>query len=135
MEDGCKRVHCQQLFGSWHGSQYFEVRHNLDSSLQPVPTEGEAAWARVGEEMAKTEKDEAAPWLEQTGWLLYLNKLDRPELLASIEEPNIDPEKDEEPVEAAIWSAIDGLARVSQMSVIKQTGIFVRMEAIRTEKH
>jgi hypothetical protein len=64
-----------------------------------------------------------------------LNKLDRPELLASIEEPNIDPEKDEEPVEAAIWSAMDGLARVSQMSVIKRTGIFVRMEAIRTEKH
>ncbi|KAL1640735.1 hypothetical protein SLS61_010230 [Didymella pomorum] len=148
--DGCKRVHCQRLFGSRHGSQYFEVRHTPDSGPQPVPIEGEAAWARVGEEMAKTwanvedrakttiedgEKDEAAPWLERTGWLPYLNKLDRPELLASVEEPNIDPEKDEEPVEATIWSAMDGLARVSQASVIKRTGIFVRMEAIRTEKH
>ncbi|RYO26416.1 hypothetical protein AA0113_g12493 [Alternaria arborescens] len=150
LEDGCERVYCQRLFGSRHGSQYFEVRHTPDSGPQPVPTEGEAAWARVGEEMAKTwanvenrarttiqdgEKDEAAPWLERTGWLPYLNKLDRPELLASIEEPNIDPEKDEEPVEAAIWSAMDGLARVSQASVIERTGIFVRMEAIRTEKH
>jgi superfamily II DNA helicase RecQ len=150
MEDGCKRVHCQRLFGSRHGSQYFEVCHTPDSGPQPVPTEGEAAWARVGEEMAKTwasvenrvkrtiqdgEKDEAAPWLERTGWLPYLNKLDRPELLASIEEPNIDPEKEEEPVEAAIWNAMEGLARVSQASVINRTGIFVRMEAIRTEKH
>jgi hypothetical protein len=61
--------------------------------------------------------------------------LNRPELLASIEKPNIDPEKDEEPIEAAIWNAMDGLARVSQASVIERTGIFVRMEAIRTEKY
>ena len=52
--DGYKRVHCQRLFGSRRGSQYFEVRHTPDSGLQPVPIEGEAAWARVGEEMAKT---------------------------------------------------------------------------------
>jgi hypothetical protein len=56
-------------------------------------------------------------------------------LLASIKELNIDLEKDEEPVEAAIWNAIDGLARVSQALVIKQTGVFVRIEAICTEKH
>ena len=30
---------------------------------------------------------------------------------------------------------MDGLARVSQASVVERTGIFVRMEAIRTEKH
>lgn len=26
VEEGCKRVHCQQLFGNRHGSQYFEVQ-------------------------------------------------------------------------------------------------------------
>jgi len=126
------------------------VQHTPESGPQPVPTEGEAAWARVGEEMAKAwanveeraktsiqdgEKDEVAPWLDRTGWLPYLINLERSDLLASIEEPNVTPDREEEPVEAAIWNAMDGLARVSQTSVIQRTGIFVRMEAIRTEKH
>ncbi|UPX15703.1 uncharacterized protein EKO05_0006143 [Ascochyta rabiei] len=63
-------------------------------------------WANVKNQTKTTiedrEKDEAALWLERTGWLLYLNKLDRTKLLASIKEPNIDPEKDKEPVKAAI---------------------------------
>ncbi|OAL42729.1 hypothetical protein IQ07DRAFT_616828 [Pyrenochaeta sp. DS3sAY3a] len=130
VDEGCKPVHCQRLFGSRHGSQYFEVHHVQDHSPQPVPTEGEAAWARVGEEMA-----EAWAHLDRTGWLPYLIDVKRPDLLASIEEPNVDPDKDDEPVEAAIWNAMDGLARVSQASVVKRTGIFVRMEAIRTKMH
>ncbi|KAK5002887.1 hypothetical protein LTR28_010862 [Elasticomyces elasticus] len=40
-----------------------------------------------------------------------------------------------EPVEAAIWEAVDRLARFSQASVIERVSVFVRMEAIRTEKH
>jgi hypothetical protein len=74
-------------------------------------------------------------WLERTGWLPYLVGMERPDLLACIEEPNSDPKKDEEPVEAAIWEAMDGLARFSQDSVIDRIGVFVRLEAIRTEKH
>lgn len=150
LEDGCKRVHCQRLFGSRHGSQYFEVRVTPDSGPRPIPTEGEAAWARVREEVAKTwdnvqrkarttiqdgERDEANPWLERTGWQPYLMGLERPDLLASIEEPSIDPDKNDELAEAAIWRAMDGLARVSQASVLERVGIFVRMEAIRTEMH
>jgi hypothetical protein len=38
-------------------------------------------------------------------------------------------------VEAAIWAAMDGLARFSQSSVVEQVSVFVRLEAIRTEKH
>jgi hypothetical protein len=40
-----------------------------------------------------------------------------------------------EPIEAAIWAAMDGLTRFSQASVIERVGVFVRLEAIRTEKH
>ena len=81
------------------------------------------------------ERDEANPWLERTGWQPYLMGLERPDLLASIEEPSIDPDKNDELVEAAIWRAMDGLTRVSQASVLERVGIFVRMEAIRTEMH
>jgi hypothetical protein len=71
--------------------------------------------------------------------LPYLVGIERPDLLACVEEPvsDADPRKDEEakPVEAAIWAAMDRLVRFSQASVINQIGVFVRLEAIRTKKH
>lgn len=75
------------------------------------------------------EGDEVNPWLERTGWNTYLTGLDRIELMAAVNRP--DPE--EEPVETAIWSAVEGLARFSQETVAKKAGVFVRFEAIRTE--
>jgi hypothetical protein len=55
--------------------------------------------------------------LERTQWLLYLVGMERPDLLACVEEPvsDADPRKDEEAelVEAAIWAAMDGLVRFS----------------------
>ncbi|PSN59182.1 hypothetical protein BS50DRAFT_658963 [Corynespora cassiicola Philippines] len=151
--DGCRRVHCQRFFSSRHGSRYFEVQapvQGQEGAPEPIPTDSQTAWAQVGERMAQAwetvrkqaetviqdgEKDEINPWLERTGWLPYLIDMKRPELLACVEEPNSDPNQDEEPVEAAIWEAMDGLVRFSQASVIHQTGVFVRLEAIRTEKH
>jgi hypothetical protein len=63
----------------------------------------------------------------------------RPNLLVCVEEPVSDADlqknKKAEPVEAAIWAAIDRLVRFSQASVINQIGVFVRLEAIRTKKH
>ncbi|KAL7778331.1 hypothetical protein CFE70_005010 [Pyrenophora teres f. teres 0-1] len=86
-----------------------------------VPVDGAAAWARVGEQMAKAwtdiekraqttiqegERDEVNPWLERTQWLPYLVGMERPDLLACIEEPVAEPdarqEQQAEPVEAAI---------------------------------
>jgi hypothetical protein len=147
-------VYCQRLFGSRYGSQYFQVHGPSDDSPNVVPGNGEAAWARVGKQMARVwesierraqntiqdgERDEVNPWLERTQWLLYLVGMERPDLLACVEEPvsDADPRKDEEaePVEAAIWAAMDGLVRFSQASVIDRIGVFVRLEAICTEKY
>jgi superfamily II DNA helicase RecQ len=153
IEEGCERIYCQRMFVQGRASQYFGVRQPVEGEPgQPerVPVDGEAAWARVGKEMAEAmtniekrarttiqhgERDEVNPWLDRTGWMPYLVGMEQPDLLTSIEEPNSDPKKDEEPVEAAIWEAMDGLARFSQDSVIERVGIFVRLEAIRTEKH
>jgi hypothetical protein len=81
------------------------------------------------------EKDEANPWLKRTGWVPYLKGLDPEALQASIERPNSNPEKEEEPVAEVIWTAMAEVARVSQLSVMHEIGVFVRLEAIRTEKH
>lgn len=152
IQEGYKQVYCQRFFSSRHGSQYFEVQLPIEGQQnpEPVPIDSEVAWAQVGRQMADVwenikkratttiengEKDEVNPWLQRTGWLPYLIGLERPDLLASIEEPGVDPAKDEEPVEAAIWNAIEKLAQYSQDSVIERVGVFVRLEAIRTEHH
>jgi hypothetical protein len=125
-----------------------------DDDEPAVPVDSNAAWARVGAEMAKVwervekqaastiqagERDEVNPWVERTQWLPYLVGMERADLMACIKEPVAEPgprsDEEAEPVEAAIWEAIDGLTRFSQASVIERVGVFVRLEAIRTEKH
>ena len=55
IDKGCRRVHCQRLLIQGPGSQYFEVQppDDDDDNAGVVPIDGEAAWARVGAEMAK----------------------------------------------------------------------------------
>ena len=156
IDEGCKRVHCQRLFIQGLGSQYFEVQPPSQDQEGPstVPVDGGTAWARVGKQMARAwenvekranktiqegERDEVNPWVERTQWLPYLVGMERADLMACIEEPVAEPDprrdNEAEPVEAAIWAAMGGLTRFSQASVIKRVGVFVRLEAIRTEKH
>jgi hypothetical protein len=49
--------------------------------------------------------------------LPYLVGIERPELIACVEEPVAEPdlrqEQQAEPVKAAMWAAIDGLAQLS----------------------
>ncbi|KAL1641350.1 hypothetical protein SLS61_010138 [Didymella pomorum] len=135
-------------------SQIIEPIQQLPVRPDVVPVNGNAAWAQVGEQMAKAwanvetraqntiqegERDEVNPWLERTQWLPYLVGMERPELLACIEEPvaEADPRQEQqaEPVEAAMWAAMEGLARFSQASIIRRIGVFVRLEAIQIEKH
>jgi hypothetical protein len=64
---------------------------------------------------------------------------ERAELMACIEElvAELDPRSDEEaePIEVAIWAAMEGLTVFSQALVMERVGVFVRLEAICTEKH
>jgi hypothetical protein len=77
-----------------------------------------AHWKKTKEDANRLiqdgEKDEANLWLKQTGWVPYLKKLDPDWLLESIKPPNSDPQKDEEPVAEAIWTAMVEMAQISQ---------------------
>ena len=53
--------------------------------------------------------------------------------MAAVGPPSTDPEKPE-PFKEVIWEAMTDVARISQHTVLK-AGVFVRMEAVRTEKH
>jgi hypothetical protein len=48
-----KTVHCQRLLVQGQGSQYFQVHQPDDDGPDVVPVGGDAAWAQVGEQMAK----------------------------------------------------------------------------------
>ncbi|GME34873.1 uncharacterized protein LTHEOB_12917 [Neofusicoccum parvum] len=162
LQEAVKQVRCQRFFPTFYGSQYFEVcqpeeaqeeREEQEEQVDPGQQGGEQLWQqawnkanRNWEELEKRaratiedgEKDEVSPWLDRTQWLPYLARLDRDDLLASVKEPNANPdrpEEEEEPVAAAIWKAMDDVARIGQQAVTQQVGIFIRMELMRTEKH
>jgi uncharacterized C2H2 Zn-finger protein len=48
-----KTVYCQRLLVQGQGSQYFQVHQPDDGSPDVVPVNGDAAWAQVGEQIAK----------------------------------------------------------------------------------
>jgi hypothetical protein len=62
-----------------------------------------------------------------------LQKRNPKDMMASVAAPSTDPEKPE-PYETVIWNAMAEVAQISQMTVSK-AGVFVRMEAVRSEKH
>ncbi|KAK5017889.1 hypothetical protein LTR39_001295, partial [Cryomyces antarcticus] len=129
-QKAARHVQCQRFFPSRHGSQYFEVRPPGQEQEQEhiqiqtqAPGEGgnsrEENWARLRQKLKATlrsiedkarstiqegEADEVNPWLERAQWHQYLVRLERPELMSCVEEPD----KEEEPVEAAVWETMDG---------------------------
>jgi superfamily II DNA helicase RecQ len=157
-EKGAKSVHCQRFFPSRHGSSYFEVRQPEAASIEQAhASTSERAWERVWgrandywelmqeevrKKIQKGAADEVSPWLKRTGWIEYFEDCDRDDLLQSIREPNTneDDNKDEnededkEAVESAIWQAMGEVADISQTTVT-QSGVMLRLEAIRTEMH
>ncbi len=140
-----KSVTCQRFFVQGHGSQYVEVKEETaitQNDAQGRVTawelgrrEMDKAWVRIKEKeqriIQEGGKNEVNPWLERTGWQTYLQGFDREELIASVSNPDAETE----PVAIVIFDAMNGLIQHCQQSVISRVGIFVRLEAIRTEKH
>ncbi|EEA23651.1 conserved hypothetical protein [Talaromyces marneffei ATCC 18224] len=151
-QQACQRVQCQQLFPKWLNSQYFAIiDENKDSN--PIPTTPRSTiWDQATRQYAEYEKqaaeqiqhghiDEANPWLRRTGWVPYLHSFSSTQLLEYIDMPAMDDAVNHSPVAdldehaiQAIWTAMGQVGQISQQSVI-HTGVFVRMEAIRTERH
>lgn len=151
-DQACRPVQCQRLFPRKAGSQYFAIIDNQESSDPSSTTPGSIFWEKATQQYAQYEQqateriqlghvDEANPWLRRTGWVLYLNSFSSHQLLEYIQMPAVNDSMDhthvlnpDEHAIQAIWMAMGELGRVSQQSII-HTGVFVRLEAIRTERH
>lgn len=156
-QQGAREVHCQRLFPSGYGSQYFEIRQPEQATQgQAYLRTSEAAWARVwqraNEHFNRIEEEtrkiiqpgeitEVTPWIRRTGWAEYLEGCDREELLESIAEPEEVEDDDNEEVteeinvkkiERMIWKATGEMAAASQATV-QRSGVMLRLEAVRTE--
>lgn len=127
-----KAVWYQRFFVQGHGSQYFEVRrpegNRTGEEAQAMPeadVSSEVLWGQFRDQVVGTwthienrakstiqegEANEISPWLERARWHECLVGLERPESILCIGESD----KDEEPVETTIWSAMDGLIRFCQ---------------------
>lgn len=143
-------VYCQRFFTHGRRQEYFEVQAPRTASRAAQETaEAEEVlppweqgrirltqkWTAVQETARRMiqegQADEINPWLERAGWQSYLVGLDRTRLVQCVSAPD----EEEEPVNAAIWQIMDELIQYCQHSVIHRVGVFVRLEAIRTEKH
>jgi len=139
----------QRFFNEGEHSNYFRVHEQRGQQQQRVgPPSDEAQWAaRVNGELDEIwkkaaeirkkadriieegETDEVNKWVDRTKWNRYLKGYEHEALLDLIEKP-----EEEEQVEDAIWTAMAGLAKFCQKTVAQKAGLFVRFEAIRSEK-
>ena len=157
----CRRVRCQRLFVQKEHSQYFEVRGDAGMETPSVSTNAAGsvwsdAWGRASQlyDMVRAddviragEVDEVNPWLRRTGWIPYLEGFGSRDVLRCIQEPVVDEDVgfrakigdgddsgSNESVAAAIWQAMEEVARISQ-DTVSRSGVVLRFEAIRTESH
>ncbi|KAK0352147.1 hypothetical protein LTR59_017192 [Friedmanniomyces endolithicus] len=140
-------------------SQYFEVCRTIEAPAEqarPHTKQGamQRIWMRANEyaEASKKRKQDAiqpgdttktTPWIRRTGSDRYLSGCDRSDLLEVIAEPEESDERDrsseessedewERKVDQALWKTMGELAAIIQ-SIVGQSGVMLRMEAVRSE--
>ena len=141
--------HFQRAFVHGPHSQYFEVqerpraeqdvgqrsnievRRAIHQQIEDMIRDADEAKASADRFIEEGSVDEANRWIDRTKWNRYLKGFEHEALLDLISRP--DPEC--EFVETAIWDAMDVLGRCSQRTVARRAGLFVRFEAIRSERH
>jgi hypothetical protein len=152
-----------QYFEVRSGAEAEGVSVARDAEAEGVSVAGDAeeqawsqAWERASQHYDKIraddviragEVDEVNPWLRRTGWMPYLEGFSSRDVLRCIREPNVDEDavegdsgsgseggQGDERVVAAIWQAMEQVARISQ-DTVSRSGVMLRFESIRTEAH
>lgn len=82
-------------------------------------------------EVQESARGDASPWLRRTQWLEYFKGCDRKELFHCTAEPDA---KDDD-IGALLWEATDELMNYCQQTVVRDAGVMMRLEAIRSEKN
>ncbi|OCK79095.1 hypothetical protein K432DRAFT_417587 [Lepidopterella palustris CBS 459.81] len=143
------QIHWQERHGGWtatglsQGRQLTKIHQGPEEDVGPIDLWDslqerahkayEEKIRQSKETIEEEEEDDVNPWLSRTKWHKYLKKPNPKDMMASVAPPSTDPENPES-YETVIWKAMIDVAQISQMTVSK-AGVFVRMEAVRSEKH
>lgn len=147
IEQNCRPVPCQRLFTNGIGSHYIPITRPAEvAQAQSTQTHADM----VGELMQQVRQyqreeqdaretviqagdlDEATPWLRRTGWVRYLQGVERRPLIDSMERPAETAEGDERAM-LVIWEAMHRLASVSQQ-IATHCGHLIRIDIVRDAK-
>ncbi|EDN04610.1 conserved hypothetical protein [Histoplasma mississippiense (nom. inval.)] len=147
VDRSCQKVQFQQVFASRKGSHYIQIQTKETTEHTGTPDQNRASQVideleRFYQEQQRQtsnviqagEHDEANPWLRRTRWPVYLTNIAPNDLVNCVQRPDDDTTCPDELAARAIWEAMGQVARTSQR-VITRLGHFVRIEAIRTERH
>ncbi|EDN04920.1 predicted protein [Histoplasma mississippiense (nom. inval.)] len=147
VDRSCQKVQFQQVFASRKGSHYIQIQTKETTEHTGTPDQNRASHVideleRFDREQQRQtsnviqagEHDEANPWLRRTRWPVYLTNIAPNDLVNCVQRPDDDTTCPDELAARAIWEAMGQVARTSQR-VITRLGHFVRIEAIRTERH
>ncbi|EDN06580.1 predicted protein [Histoplasma mississippiense (nom. inval.)] len=147
VDRSCQKVQFQQVFASRKGSHYIQIQTKETIKHTGTPDQNRASQVidekeRFYQEQQRQtsnviqagEHDEANPWLRRTRWPVYLTNIAPNDLVNCVQRPDDDTTCPNELAARAIWEAMGQVARTSQR-VITRLGHFVRIEAIRTERH
>ncbi|KAL8686415.1 MAG: hypothetical protein Q9218_007122 [Villophora microphyllina] len=136
-----RSVRCQRVYPSGESSGYFEIRESapsldtvvsatksstVDVQIDALRTQ---AYTRDRDNIETGELTETSPWLNRTGWAIYLVGCQRSQLLQLIEPPRTN----NPPWERIIWIAMLETAQLCEQSVRTSAGHFLRTEIMQTE--
>jgi len=133
-------VRCQRLFLSREDSGYFEVRSEITSLVEFLPSQLAAVnaqvdalrtqtYARTWDTIDIADHTETSPWVSRTGWAIYLADCQRTRLRELIQPPTATSEG----WEHVFWTAMHETAQLCEQSVRTEAGHFLRTEIMQTE--
>lgn len=138
-------VACQRFFPTRQGSQYFQVRQPdgmrprtadrivrvWDQAVKAMEDKVKQITVEHQKIIAEGSDREVNQWLERTGWDKYLAGVEVDKLLDCIAAPDEATEREL----WMIWRGMDRMVQVCQNTVVSRAGLYIRFEAVRTEKH
>ncbi|KAL9577626.1 MAG: hypothetical protein Q9212_006246, partial [Teloschistes hypoglaucus] len=126
-------------------SHYFQVRQSdvvrprtadriipvWDQAVKAMEDKVKQVTAEYQKVITEGSDREVNQWLERAGWDKYLAGVEVGKLLNCIAAPDEESEREL----WMIWRGMDGMVQECQQTVVSRAGLYIRFEAVRTEKH
>lgn len=147
IDQHCRPVSCQRLFTNGIGSHYIPIARPAENAQNPSTQAHADKISGLMQQVRQYQReeqdaqeaviqagdlDEATPWLRRTGWVRYLQGVERRPLIDSMARPAETAEGDARAM-LVIWEAMHRLASVGQQ-ISTHCGHSIRIDIVRDTK-